>query len=45
MLRAGLTEAVFRRRTELWLAENKAAKSSNNYVERHGLPLAAFRMF
>ena len=29
-----------------WLAENaEAIRQSNEYVERHGLPLARYRMF
>ncbi len=31
---------------EQWLRENKAAlESSNEYVEKHGLPLAQYRQF
>lgn len=43
---AGLAKAVAEKRAELWLRENKEAiDSSNAYVEKHGLPLDAFRMF
>lgn len=32
--------------TERWLAENdEALRSSNDFVERYGLPLAKYRMF
>lgn len=42
----GLQEAVAKRRAERWLEENKAAlESSNAWVEKHGLPLAKYRMF
>lgn len=37
----GLSEAAKR-----WIAENaEAIRSSNEYVEKHGLPLAKYRMF
>ena len=43
---AGLTQAVAEKRAELWLQENlEAIESSNAYVEKHGLPLAKYRMF
>ena len=43
---AGIADAVARRRQECWLAENlDALESSNAFVERHGLPLAAYRNF
>lgn len=33
-------------REERWLAENRAAlEASNDYVRRHGLPLARSRLF
>jgi len=33
-------------REEEWIRENwKALKSSKRWVEEHGLPLAAYRMF
>lgn len=42
----GLAAAVKRAREEQWLAENaEAIASSNAYVEKHGLPLAKYRMF
>jgi len=42
----GLAQAVAAKRRELWIEENRAAlDSSNDYVERHGLPLARHRMF
>jgi antitoxin CcdA len=43
---AGLAKAVADRQSELWVQENKEAlDSSNEYVERHGLPLARHRRF
>lgn len=43
---SGLAEQIAAARQAQWLAENKAAlASSNAYVERHGLPLAASRLF
>jgi len=43
---AGVAQAVAQARNELWLAENQEAiESSNAYVEKHGLPLAKYRMF
>ena len=43
---AGLVRAVAEKRAELWLQENmEAIESSNEYVEKHGLPLDTFRMF
>jgi antitoxin CcdA len=42
----GLAQAIIEKRAELWLSENKAAiESSNEYVEKHGLPLARHRQF
>jgi antitoxin CcdA len=42
----GLVQAIVDKRAELWLLENKAAlDSSNEYVEKHGLPLARHRQF
>lgn len=42
----GLAKAVAAKRSELWLRENhEAIQSSNEYVEKHGLPLARYRMF
>ncbi len=43
---AGLVIALAEKRSELWLAENRAAlESSNSYVEQNGLPLAQYRTF
>lgn len=43
---AGLARAVAEKRAELWLKENREAiQSSNDYVDKHGLPLERFRMF
>ncbi len=42
----GLSVEVARARRERWLAENRAAiEASNAYVEKHGLPLARYRLF
>jgi antitoxin CcdA len=42
----GLAQAVMEKRAELWLQENKAAlDSSNEYIAKHGLPLARYRQF
>jgi len=42
----GVAQAIARRRSELWLAENQEAiESSNAFVEKYGLPLAKHRMF
>ena len=42
----GVREAVARARAERWRTENAAAlRSSNAYVDEHGLPLARFRPF
>ncbi|WP_442680180.1 type II toxin-antitoxin system CcdA family antitoxin [Sphingomonas sp. ASY06-1R] len=42
----GLAEQIGEARAAQWLAENGAAvESSNAYAERHGLPLAASRLF
>jgi antitoxin CcdA len=42
----GVAQAILEKRAELWLVENKAAlDSSNEYVEKHGLPLARYRQF
>ncbi|MFM0197568.1 type II toxin-antitoxin system CcdA family antitoxin [Paraburkholderia strydomiana] len=43
---AGLAKAVSEERAARWLKENaEAIASSNAYVDEHGLPLTAFRMF
>jgi antitoxin CcdA len=42
----GLQQHVSKTRAEQWIEENREAiESSNAYVEKHGLPLARFRMF
>lgn len=42
----GLAAAVKKARGERWLEENRAALESNNeWVAKHGLPLARYRMF
>jgi antitoxin CcdA len=42
----GLAAEVAAARRRRWLEENREAiESSNEYVERHGLPLAQFRQF
>ena len=42
----GLAAAVSETRVERWKRENQAAMEAwNDHVERHGLPLAAFRQF
>lgn len=42
----GLYEAIAEHRAAEWLIENKAAlESSNEYVEKHGLPLSRYRQF
>lgn len=43
---AGLDRAIAEKRAEIWLQENREAlQSSNDYVERNGLPLAKYRPF
>ena len=43
---AGLDRAIAEKRAEVWLQENRdALQSSNDYVERNGLPLAKYRQF
>lgn len=43
---AGVAMAVAQKRSEIWLKENwEAIQSSNDYVDKHGLPLEQFRMF
>jgi antitoxin CcdA len=42
----GLSKAIKTAREEQWLAENaEAIASSNEWVERNGLPLARYRQF
>jgi len=42
----GLDRAIAEKRAEVWLQENRdALQSSNDYVERNGLPLAKYRQF
>lgn len=42
----GIAKAVTDEKAKRWLAENKEAlESSNRYVEKHGLPLAKYRLF
>ena len=42
----GLKAAIARSRGAQWLEENREALiSSNDYVERNGLPLSEFRQF
>jgi len=42
----GLKAEIVRARGARWLEENRdALASSNEYVERHGIPLAEFRQF
>ena len=42
----GVVAELAARRRERWLEENRAAIDSNNeWVARHGLPLARYRMF
>ncbi|MEM8974055.1 MAG: type II toxin-antitoxin system CcdA family antitoxin [Pseudomonadota bacterium] len=42
----GVRAAVNAAKSQRWKAENaEALKSSNSYVERHGLPLEGFRQF
>jgi antitoxin CcdA len=43
---AGLEAEVRKLRAERWLQDNREALDwSNDYVEKHGLPLASHRMF
>lgn len=43
---AGLAAALAAARREAWRAENREAMVCwNEYVEQHGLPLAAYRQF
>lgn len=42
----GVRRAVATAKAEQWKTENAAAlRSSNSYVEKHGLPLDEFRQF
>jgi antitoxin CcdA len=42
----GIAEAVRKEMGRRWLEENREAlESSNAWVEKHGLPLAEYRMF
>lgn len=42
----GLATAVAEAKSQRWCADNRPAMDAwNTYVERHGLPLAAFRQF
>lgn len=42
----GVRSAVSAAKAEQWRVENAAAvRSSNSYVEKHGLPLDSFRQF
>lgn len=42
----GVVAEISARRREKWIEENRAAmESSNAWVEKHGLPLAKYRMF
>lgn len=43
---AGIAQAIARKQADRWLAENhNAIESSNAFVEKHGVPLANYRMF
>lgn len=43
---ASLRDAVRTRKAAQWLEENRAAlQSSNEWVEKHGLPLEKYRQF
>lgn len=43
---AGIRMAVMQFRTEIWKSENQnAMESSNEFVERHGMPLGRLRQF
>lgn len=42
----GIAKAVADEKSRRWLEENKEAlESSNRYIEKHGLPLAKYRLF
>jgi antitoxin CcdA len=43
---AGIAEAVAAEKTRLWKLENRATMDAwNDYVEKHGIPLAEHRHF
>jgi antitoxin CcdA len=43
---AGLAAEVKKAREKAWQEENRAAiEASNEYVRKHGLPLARYRLF
>lgn len=43
---AGLSEAVRKAKAEQWLEENRPAlESSNDWIEKNGLPLEKYRQF
>lgn len=43
---ASLRDAVRKQKSAAWLEENRAAiQSSNDWVEKHGLPLEKYRQF
>lgn len=43
---AGLRDAVRAAKAAQWQADNRAAmQSSNDWIEKHGLPLAEYRQF
>lgn len=43
---AGIAEAVAAEKTRLWKLENRATMDVwNDYVEKHGIPLAEHRQF
>ena len=42
----GITRAIRAEKERLWRIENaEAIAASNDYLERHGLPLAKYRLF
>lgn len=42
----GITRAVKAEKERLWKIENaEAIQAANDYVEKHGLPLAKYRLF
>lgn len=43
---AGIAGAIKAERERLWLLENaEAIRAENEYIEKHGLPLAKYRQF